>query len=122
MSDKQQTRVVAVLDDIFFASKIKEAAKQSGVELEIINNADGLMESLSGRLPDLIIFDLNSNKLNPLDLIKEIKSSSKLRSVKTIGYLPHVEKKLMKEASDAGCDIVMPRSRFSRELTGILKQ
>ena len=122
MSDTEQTRVVAVLDDIFFASKIKEAAKQAGVDLEIVKGPTDIMESLSTSVPKLVIFDLNSKKLNPIALIKELKSSSRLNRVKTIGYLPHVEEELKIEAEDAGCDVVMPRSRFSRELTDILKK
>ena len=122
MSDVEQTRVVAVLDDMFFASKIKEAAKQAGVDLEIVKGSTGLMESLAGSLPKLIIFDLNSKKIKPLALVRELKASSELREVTTIGYLPHVEEQLKIEAEEAGCDIVMPRSRFSRELTDILKK
>ncbi len=122
MSDVEQTRVIAVVDDIFFGSKIKEAANQAGVELEIVKNKDGLKESLSSRLPKLIIFDLNSNKLKPLALLKELKSSSELAKVTTMGYLPHVEGQLKKDAAEAGCDVVMPRSRFSREISAILKK
>ena len=46
MSEDQQTRVVAVLNDMFFASKIKEAANQTAVNLAIFKNSEGLIESL----------------------------------------------------------------------------
>ena len=47
MSESGQTRVVAVLDDMFFSSKIKQAANQTAVNLEIFKNAEGLIESLT---------------------------------------------------------------------------
>lgn len=122
MSETQQTRVVAVLDDMFFSSKIKEAAKQTDLNLEIIKDADGLVESLRKAPPKLILVDLNSKKLNPLSLIGDINSESKLQGITTIGYLPHVEEELKKKAIQAGFDKVMPRSRFSRELPQILKK
>jgi PleD family two-component response regulator len=122
MSETAETRVVAVLDDIFFASKIKEAAKSAGVKLEIFKNFTGLIESLTSAPPTLIIVDLNSKKFNALDLIEELKTSQKLKNISTLGYLPHVQEELKKEAIEAGFDIVMPRSRFSRELKQILKE
>lgn len=122
MNESGQTRVVAVLDDMFFSSKIKEAAKKTNIDFQIVKNTEGLIQSLKNAPPKLILVDLNSNKFNPLDLIKDINSESILQGVTTIGYLPHVEEQLKKEAIEIGCDLVMPRSRFSRELPQILKK
>ena len=70
MADTERTRVVAVLDDMFFSSKIKEAAKSTGVNIEILKNTNGLIKSLASAPPTLIIIDLNSKKLAPLELVK----------------------------------------------------
>ncbi len=111
---------VAILDDIFFASKIREAAQSAGLDMEFIKGADELAEkALSGR-PSLVIVDLGSKKINAMQLIGAIKGRDDLKGVRVIGYLPHVEKGLMKEALAAGYDIVLPRSRFSLELIEIL--
>jgi len=122
MAETEQTRIIAVLDDMFFSSKIREAAKSTGVNVEILKNTNGLIKSLASALPTLIIVDLNSKKLVPLDLIKELKSSQELKRVPTLGYLSHVQEELKKEAINAGFDVVMPKSRFSRELALILKE
>ena len=120
MSQNGQTRVIAVLDDIFFSSKIKEAAKQAGVNLEIIKKTEGVIQALKASPTKLIIVDLNSKNHNPLALIKDIKSNSDFQDIPTIGYLPHVKCELKNKAIEAGFDSVMPRSRFSRELVEIL--
>ena len=120
MSETQQTRVVAVLDDMFFSSKIKEAAKQAEVSLEIIKKTDEIIQVIQASPTKLIIVDLNNRNLDPLALIKDIKSRSALRGIPTVGFLPHVEEDLKNKAIEAGFDSVMPRSRFSRELVKIL--
>lgn len=122
MSESGQTRVVAVLDDMFFSSKIKQAANQTAVNLEIFKNAEGLIESLTSEAAKLIIVDLNSKKFDSLALIKDIKARADLNEILIIGYLPHVEEELKKESVLVGCDVVMPRSRFSRELVQILEK
>ena len=122
MSETAETRVVAVLDDMFFTSKIKEAAKSTGVNVIFLKKAGGLIEDLTNVPPTLILVDLNSKKLTPLELIREIKSRPELKNVPTLGYLSHVQGELKKEAIKAGFDVVMPRSRFVRELGDILNK
>ncbi len=121
MNEANQTRVVAVVDDMFFASKIRQAAKQAGVSIKIVKNTRGLFDTLTKSTPELIVVDLNSEKLKPLELVRDIKSSDELKIVPILGYLPHVEEQLKEESITAGCDMVMPRSRFSKELISILK-
>ena len=66
--------------------------------------------------------NLNFKKVEPMELIKDIKSSDKLNSIPVIGYFSHVQTDLKKEASQAGYDFVIPRSRFVRELGDILNK
>ena len=122
MSESKQTRVIAVVDDMFFASKIKEAFKSTAVELDIAMDSTSLFEMLNAGDITLIIIDLNSKRFNPIELIIELKSSKKIKNIPILGYLPHVEEGLKTNALDAGCDIVMPRSRFSREISQILRE
>ena len=111
---------VAIMDDIFFASKIREAASSAGLDIEFIKGADELAATVFPGTPSLVIVDLGNKKINAMQLIGAIKGRDDLKGVRVIGYLPHVEKGLMKEALDAGYDIVLPRSRFSLELGEIL--
>lgn len=113
---------VALTDDMFFSSKIREAAKTNNVIVDFVKNPDGLIDKLVSHPPSLLVVDLNFKKLNPLEIIKELKLTPGLKDIPVIGYLPHVEKDLKNKAVKAGCDIVLPRSRFSREVGEILKR
>lgn len=115
-------KILAVLDDLFFSSKIREAAKTLDIDLEFVKNPDGFKEKISSEKPSLIIFDLNSRAGSPLEIIKSIKSSSELKQIPVIGFLSHVQIELKKEADRAGCDLVIPRSRFSIDLREILRK
>jgi PleD family two-component response regulator len=108
--------VAAMLDDVFFASKLREAAKSAGVHIDFIKQPEGIIEKLCADAPSVVIIDLDSRKIDTIELIKEIKNTETLREVLAVGYLPHVEKDLKKKALDAGCDTVLPRSRFSAEM------
>ncbi|MEQ9618696.1 MAG: response regulator [Deltaproteobacteria bacterium] len=113
---------VAVSGDLFFSSKIRQAAKINNVVVDFVKNPDGLIDKLASRPPSLLVVDLNYKKIEPLELIKVLKITPGLKDIPVIGYLPHVEKDLKNKAVEAGYDIVLPRSRFSREVGDILKR
>ena len=113
-------KIIAVVDDLFFASKMREAAKPLGLNIEFIKNPEGLIEKLKSQKPSLIIFDLNSKICNPNEIIKNLKSSPTLKDIPVLGYLSHVQTELKEEADKAGCDLVLPRSKFSKDLKEIL--
>jgi PleD family two-component response regulator len=116
----QNPKILAVLDDLFFSSKIRETAKAIGLGVEFIKNTNGLTQKLQNEKPSLVIFDLNSKLTSPLETIKELKSSPDLKDVTVLGYLSHVQTGLKEESAKAGCDLVLPRSKFSKELKEIL--
>lgn len=121
-TENRKKKVIAVLDDLFFSSKIREAAKTLEIDLEFVKKPDGLRDNISAEKPSLIIFDLNSRAGRPLEIIKKIKSTSELKQIPVIGFLSHVQIELKKEADRAGCDLVIPRSRFSNDMREILRK
>jgi PleD family two-component response regulator len=115
-------KIIAVLDDLFFSSKIREAAKSLDIDLEFVKSPDGFKEKLLSARPALIIFDLNSRAGKSIEVIKSIKSTDELKQIPVIGFLSHVQIELKKEADGAGCDLVIPRSKFSKDLREILSK
>ena len=115
-------KIIAVLDDLFFSSKIREASKSLNLAIEFLKNTEGLLEKLKTIQPSLIIFDLNSKASNPLEAIQNLKSSPELKDITVLGYLSHVQTELKEAASEAGCDLILPRSKFSKDLRTILSK
>jgi CheY-like chemotaxis protein len=118
---KQEKRVLAVVNDLFFAVKLTDAAKRSGLALEFVKDSDQVLEKAASK-PSLIVFDLNFDAVNPLDLIEKLKADTETRGVNLIGYLSHVQGELKQAAQEAGCDMVMARSAFSTNLFQIFKR
>ncbi len=116
----QKPKIIAVLEDLFFSSKIKEAAESLNLNLEFVRNTNKLIQKLESEKPPLIIFDLNSQACNPLETIRELKSSPDLKDIPILGYFSHVQTELKDEAVKAGCDLILARSKFSKELKEIL--
>ena len=104
--------VIAVVDDLFFASKIRGAGEQASVKVRFVRTADALVEAARNSRPSSIIVDLHSEKLNPIEVAKLLKGEDELRSIPLIGFFPHVQVELQQAAKAAGFDRVLPRSAF----------
>jgi PleD family two-component response regulator len=114
-------KILAVVSDLFFSSKLTEAAKRSGLALEFVKEPKEVIEKAQQK-PSLIIFDLNFEAAQPLKLITKLKSKSETKSISLIGYLQHIQVELKQQAQEAGCDMVMARSAFSQNMPQIFKR
>src|SRR5713226_1181301 len=112
--------VIAVVDDLVFASKIRGTAEQLGVSVDFPRGAEALLESARHDRPSLIICDLHSNRIDPIGLARDLKSDEQLRSIPLLGFFSHVQTDLQHQAEKAGFDRVVPRSAFTKHLPDIL--
>jgi len=113
-------RVLAAVEDLLFRSKISETASQLGIEASFPRNPRKLLDTVRESPPDLLILDLNSDRFEPLTLVQTIKSEGATEGMKTVGFLSHVQKDLAVAAREAGCDRVVARSAFTKNLPEIL--
>lgn len=113
-------KVVAAVEDLLFKSKISETASTLGVEALFPRSPKKLVEKVHESPPDLLILDLNSARFEPLQLLEQLKSDEASRSVPVVGFLSHVQKDLAVAARESGCDRVVARSAFTRDLPEIL--
>jgi CheY-like chemotaxis protein len=110
--------VIVVVDDMFFASKIRATAEALGVEVSFPRSKEALVEK--ARDAQLILVDLHNQKVDSIALAAELKADEQLRAVPMIGFFSHVETELKRDALAAGFDQVIPRSVFARDLPEML--
>jgi PleD family two-component response regulator len=114
--------IVCVLDDLLFSVKISTTAKAIGADVYFERTPGMAMAHIKEKQPSLVIFDLNSAKLNPLRTIAELKADPATRDIKTLGFVSHVHIDTIDAARRAGVDEVLARSAFAAELPDILKR
>ena len=110
---------MAVVPDLFFATKISATAEQLGVALELVPPA-GALDAIRRARPERLVLDLHAPG-DPLSLVRAIKADPGVGRLRVIGFYSHVDRALRESALAAGVDEVVPRSAFTRRLPGILK-
>ena len=111
-------RVVAVVPNLFFATRIAETATQLGIVLETVA-ALGAVAAAADPIADLVVIDLAAEG-DPLAVVRALKAAPATRAVPIVGFYPHVDAALRDAALAAGVDQMLPRSAFSARLASVL--
>jgi CheY-like chemotaxis protein len=114
MAQVASTKILAVMNDLFFSVKINDCAKRLGMTTEFVKDKTIALEKIKA-YPPLIIFDLNCAEADPLELIRAAKG------IPTIGFVSHVQTDLRQKAVEAGCSQVVARSAFAQNLNQLLR-
>jgi DNA-binding NarL/FixJ family response regulator len=106
-----------VTRDLFFASKITGTAAELGFRVAV--EGDAAQASLKAADPACrcLILDLTTPGLRVSDVLVALPATGRPR---VIAFGPHVQTALLNEAHEAGCDEVLPRSKFTATLVDIL--
>ena len=112
--------VIALVDDMFFISKIRETGKALGMVVMFPRTLDAFRAAVTDEMPKLIVVDLHNQKVNPIEVANELKSNETLKAIPLLGFFSHVQADLQRQAVQAGYDQVLPRSLFARDLANIL--
>ena len=110
--------VVALVDDLMFLSRIREAARPQDVEVRSVRNATDVVEACHGGA-GLVFLDLDSARLPWAETLAALAADPDV-TVPAVGFVSHVHADRVREAKAAGCGRVMARSAFVQELPGLL--
>ena len=117
VTDAAAATGLMLTDDLIFFSRVAATARVHGHSVRQVRTADALMELARQAPPGGVILDLHNETLDLPKLLAGLKSIGPTARG-TVAYGSHVEAAVLKAARQAGCDEVLARSRFVRELEG----
>ncbi|HVS36620.1 MAG TPA: hypothetical protein VMS17_13745 [Gemmataceae bacterium] len=115
MSEQTETVPPGLLlsDDLIFASRVAGAARAAGGEVRQVRSADALPELVRQLQARCVIVDIAFPGLDLADLMRRLGEAGAPR---VVAYGPHVDADALRAAQAAGCDPVLPRSKFVENL------
>jgi len=105
-------------DDLIFTSRVTGTAQALGLAMRAFRSVDALLVCARQTPPRCVIVDLQSPGLVIDAFVNELRAIAP--SATLVGYGSHVDAATLKNARDAGCDVVWPRSKFAEELATAL--
>src|SRR5437879_5140443 len=100
-------------DDLIFTSRITGTARDLGLLIKPARSAAALLALLDRQTPITVLLDLQNPGLAIADVVAQLKAAG-VGCV--VAYGSHVDTATLKAAREAGCDVVLPRSKFVEDL------
>jgi DNA-binding NarL/FixJ family response regulator len=108
-------------EDLIFTSRIVETARAQGVAVRAAKTPTELEALARQQPPRFIIVDLGHPGLVIGDLMAALHAACD-PAPRVIAYGSHVDTAGLRAAREAGCDPVLPRSKFVEELPKLVAE
>jgi DNA-binding NarL/FixJ family response regulator len=113
--------VVALVDDLMFLSRIREAAKGHGLEVRTVRTVADLAEACR-QDARLVLIDLDRPRLPLADALAALAAPEAAAVPPVVGFFSHVHAERGRQARAAGVAEALPRSAFVERLPDLLAQ
>ena len=107
-------------DDLIFSSRIGGTARDYGLTIQTARSVEALVSLARQRPPRCVFVDLAQPDLKIAGLVHTLRELSP--NCRFIAYGSHVDAASLRRAREAGCDVVLPRSKFVEELPRALPE
>jgi DNA-binding NtrC family response regulator len=108
-------RVLALVPDLLFGSRVQSALTQAGHDVELTGDSQWVRGELGTPDVSVLVVDLTNDQLDGAALVSGLAHDGLLQNVKTLGFYAHVDVEVRARAEQAGFSLVVPRSRMARE-------
>jgi ActR/RegA family two-component response regulator len=112
-------RVIALVDDLMFLSRIREAARRQGLEVAAVRSVPDLLAACA-EPPRLVVVDLDRARPPAAgEALAALRAEPALANVPVVGFFSHVHAERGRQAREDGYT-AMPRSVFVETLDATL--
>src|SRR5262245_58510778 len=105
--------------DLIFTTRVTSTARELGKRVLVAGSAELAASMIEQWQPALVLIDLSAGEASSPQAILAYRQATKGGS-RLIAFGSHVDKDALASAAAAGCDEVMPRSKFSAELPDLI--
>jgi CheY-like chemotaxis protein len=106
---------IVLCDDMIFASRITGTARDLGFVVKAVRSAETLQKLAQEQNPPCVIVDLANPGLNIAETVSFLRQTC-IPAPRVVAYGSHVDVETLRRAREAGCDPVLPRSKFVEDL------
>jgi DNA-binding NarL/FixJ family response regulator len=108
-------------DDLMFTSRITGTARDLGLMVKVARTPEVLLSLARQQTPRCVLLDLANPGLVLADFLRQLAEVCNPLP-RLVAYGSHVDTETLRAARAAGCDLVLPRSKFVEELPKALTQ
>jgi CheY-like chemotaxis protein len=121
MPDANTPVGILLSDDLIFTSRVTGEARALGFTVKSARSVEALLAHARQQPPTCVLLDLANPGLSVPDFLRRLRELG-TPLPRVVAYGSHVDAAGLRAAREAGCDLVLPRSKFVEELPVALPQ
>jgi hypothetical protein len=106
--------------DLIFTTKVQGTALSLGYDIAVIGDVSKAKKEIESLHPRLVLIDLTAGELSAPSAMSEYVALAGPEAW-LVAFGPHVEALALADAKAAGCQVVLPRSKFAGDLPRLLQ-
>jgi CheY-like chemotaxis protein len=119
----EQPRVLVVVDDLFFLTKIQTTLQHLGLTAQVLTQRAAIQAYIKAAVtPVLVIVDLTLRTDDAVAVISAIRATDSGAPIAILAFGAHVAVEIQQQALQAGADRVVAKSTFSHHLPDLIQQ
>ena len=121
MLDSDRRTVLLIGQNLFFLGRVEAVAEPLGYEVQRATTESVFWEHYASRRPALILVDLEGDESIWSKVLGKIDHQA-ARGVNVIAFGPHENVAMLERAKNLGCDLVLNKGEFNRDLPKIIER
>ena len=127
MLDSDRETVLLIGQNLFFLGRVEAVAEPLGYEVKRATTESIFWEHYASRRPALILVDLEGDESIWSKVLENIDhpdkgGTNKEAGAKVVAFGPHENVAMLERARNLGCDLVLNKGEFNRDLPKIIER
>jgi PleD family two-component response regulator len=114
--------ILAVVNDVFFYTKLRDALKPHGYTLEKARSQEDVTEKAQALKPAAIVMNINDESLDAFKAVQALKADDRSKSIPILAFANHEDVEGWKLAKMLGVTKIVSRNEFSSKTLVLLQE
>ncbi len=112
--------LAALVQDLFFSSKIAETTRHLGIVAFVEEEAQAFEEAVREERPGLALIDLGLRNVDWVGAVRRLRADPAFATLPIIAFGPHMDLEARERALAAGCTEFLANSKIATDLAHVV--
>ena len=114
--------ILVVVNDVFFYTKLRDALKPQGYQIEKARTQDEVAEKAGTLRPAAVILNINDESLDAFKALEALKGDDRSKAVPILAFANHEEVDNWRRAQQLGVTKIVSRNEFSSRTLQLVQE
>ena len=114
--------ILVAVSDVFFYTKLRDALKPQGYQLEKARTQDEVAGKAGALRPAAVILNINDESLDAFKALAALKDDARSKAIPVLAFANHEEVDNWKRAQQLGVTKIVSRNEFSARTLQLVQE